>query len=241
MTLERIETDDGSITYYNTCYKDIYHSTSGAKEESIEKFAKQSMNDYFLDQESLVLFDICFGMGYNSAAFLDVLEKNIKNDMELTIVAFENDVEILNNSKEQEDNLFANYKIIKDCIKESIETNEFVDKEFELSGKKVSLTFILALGDAKTKIKELDIKGNITFFDAFGPNKHPEMWEEQFFLDIEEKMSEYSLFITYSCARHVRDKLTASGLIVKDGAKVGRRAPSTLAYSKKLIDICGIK
>jgi tRNA U34 5-methylaminomethyl-2-thiouridine-forming methyltransferase MnmC len=67
------------------------------------------------------------------------------------------------------------------------------------------------------------------FFDAFSPNKVPEMWTKEFFSDIYDKMKKNGKLSTYSCAKFVRDNLKQAGFIVKNGPVIGRRSPSTIA------------
>ena len=82
--------------------------------------------------------------------------------------------------------------------------------------------------DAREKIKEISEKADFVFFDAFSPDKVPEMWTKEFFSDIFNKMKENGKLSTYSCARFVRDNLKQAGFEVKDGPIIGRRSPSTI-------------
>ena len=77
--MKLVKTDDDSITFYNEKIKDHYHSKSGAKEEAFEKHAKA-----LKIKSDSVIFDICFGIGYNTAAALDIADN-------LIIYCFEND------------------------------------------------------------------------------------------------------------------------------------------------------
>jgi len=65
--MHQIITKDSSITHYNEEAEDYYHSKSGAKEEAVEKHAKA-----LGVRPGKVIFDICFGLGYNTAAALDI-------------------------------------------------------------------------------------------------------------------------------------------------------------------------
>ncbi len=74
------KTKDGSVGLYNHNVNDIYHSSSGAFKESIEKFIMPSLiNDFSKQNNEIKILDICFGIGYNSKAALYFSKKNNKN------------------------------------------------------------------------------------------------------------------------------------------------------------------
>lgn len=60
-------TGDGSVGLYSDEFHDIYHSGMGALTEAFEKF----INPLDVTQESIRVLDVCFGLGYNSKAFLN--------------------------------------------------------------------------------------------------------------------------------------------------------------------------
>lgn len=65
-------TDDGSVGLYSKEVDDIYHSKFGALSEAYEKFIFPAKIDEFLKTNNKIkVLDICFGIGYNSKAFLN--------------------------------------------------------------------------------------------------------------------------------------------------------------------------
>ena len=205
--MKKILTKDNSITFYNEEAEDYYHSKSGAKEEAFEKYAKA------LDvkkKKSPVIFDICFGLGYNAAAALDV-------NKDARIYCFENDKEILKEILEIEAD-FKSYPLIKECIKQFLENQKTEYKNL-----------IMVFGDAKETIKTIQEKADFVFFDPFSPARNQEMWTEKFFKEIYQKMNPEAKLSTYSCARHVRDNFKKAGFKITDGPIIGRTAPSTIA------------
>tara|TARA_Y100000310_G_C20674203_1_gene811990 strand:- start:2358 stop:2975 length:618 start_codon:yes stop_codon:yes gene_type:complete len=197
-----VKTADQSNTFFNEEYQETYHSTSGALEESFEKFIKPSK----LKENSKVL-DICFGIGYNSYAAIKTCEN-------LTIVALENDEKILKNTNNIK--LDEKYEIIKKLAKDKV----YKDENYNLK---------LIVGDARKTIKQIKEKFDYIFLDPFSPKKCPELWTEEFFKDIFSLCNPGTTLTTYSCARTVRDNLKKVGFEVKDGPCVGRRSPSTIA------------
>lgn len=87
-----IKTDDGSTGLYDYDVKDVYHSVTGAKSESIDKFITGSGFDKFVkSNDTVFVADICYGTGYNSKAAINEIFKprNSKNKCKIAIDAFE--------------------------------------------------------------------------------------------------------------------------------------------------------
>jgi tRNA U34 5-methylaminomethyl-2-thiouridine-forming methyltransferase MnmC len=76
---------------------------------------------------------------------------------------------------------------------------------------------------------------DFVFFDPFSPKKCPELWTEEVFGDVFRIMKFDGMLATYSCARKVRDAMKSVGFEVKDGPKVKRWAPSTLAFKNESV------
>ncbi len=203
------------MTFYSDQYKEFYHSTTGAKEEVLKKFV-EPCKDLF-NKPKLNILDICFGLGYNSAGLIDSVLK-LNPDCKINIIGLENDINILNKIKDVNID-FKSYRIIKQCIIDEI------DKVVKINN--VSLKIVL--GNALKTIKMINENFDIVFLDPFSPKQCPELWTLDLFKEIYSKMNVEGILTTYSCARTVRDNLTNAGFVVKDGPKVERRGPSTIA------------
>ena len=214
MFMQKFTTKDSSVTFYNPKYNEYYHSKTGAVEEAVEKYAKPTKIAELARIGSLRILDICFGLGYNSCAAIDAaLLAN--PDCLIEITALENDEEIL--SKIQAINPdFRHYDIIRALA---------IKKAY----KKDNIKLELIMGDAKKTIKNLEPGFDAVFLDPFSPKQQPEMWTENFFRDIHKLMKKGAILATYSCARVVKDNLRQVGFELRDGPKVGRRSPATLA------------
>ena len=66
-------TGDDSVGLYSEEFHDIYHSGYGALTEAYEKF----VCPLIVEKDNINVLDICFGLGYNSKAFLNA-NKNKK-------------------------------------------------------------------------------------------------------------------------------------------------------------------
>jgi len=212
--MEKITTEDGSVTYRNDKYGDIYHSKSGAVTEAIEKYVKPCKIAELAKKGHLRLLDVCFGLGYNSAAAIDVaLVSN--PDCDIVIIGLENDKHILTMTKAVAPEL-KSYAMIQEASKCLIYDHENV---------KINLM----LGDARVMINSIEPGFDAVFFDPFSPAKQPDLWTAEFMKDVYETMNSGAILSTYSYARMVRDNLKEAGFIVKDGPIIGRRSPSSLA------------
>jgi tRNA U34 5-methylaminomethyl-2-thiouridine-forming methyltransferase MnmC len=56
---------------------------------------------------------------------------------------------------------------------------------------------------------------DLIFFDAFGPDKQPEMWSEEVIRKIADVTRQGGVFVTYSSKGEVKRNLRASGFNVK--------------------------
>ncbi|NQU78211.1 hypothetical protein HQ545_00415 [Candidatus Woesearchaeota archaeon] len=210
MTDRKVITKDGSATYYSEEYGESYHSLSGAMEEADKKYAQVCGIG---EREDVVILDICFGLGYNSAAAIDAF-----NGSSIRIVGLESYQGIIDEISRMGDEYpFKCHNIMKQIASEG-------NYEDEKTYAK------LIMGDARETIKSLKKDSfDCVFLDPFSPNKCPELWTKEFFEKIYRVMKKGGVLTTYSCARIVRDNLTAAGFNVRDGPVVGRRGPGTVA------------
>ncbi len=229
MTLKQIKTNDGSITFHNSEYDSAYHSLTGAEEEAVKKYAEQSgLAELAKKEHSIRILDICFGLGYNTAAAIDAINE-IDPNCSINVLGIDNDPEII--SKIQEvDARFNSYNLLKQLSKNRVSQTQHLVKD-------KNTQIILLVSDARIVLKMLAqeknpaLKFDVVFLDPFSPKKCPELWTEDFFKDIKTVMKRKARLITYSCARSVRDNLKKAGFKVEDGRHVSRRGPSTIAIA----------
>jgi len=215
--LKKTLTRDGTETYVNEEVGESYHSFTGAVEEALKKYAIPCKIKELAKKGKVVILDVCFGMGYNSAKAIDVaLETNSKCEVE--VYGLEYDEEIV--KKIQEVNppidFFKHYKNL------TPQNLEF---------KQGNVTVKLLLGDARETVKQLPKEHfDAIFFDPFSPKTAPEMWTKEFLEEMFRVLNSTGILATYSCARIVRDNLKAAGFMYDNGPIVGRRGPGTIAF-----------
>ena len=212
--LEFFLTDDGSPSFRNFLFDEPYHSKVGALLEADEKYSKALK---VWEVKNPIIFDVCFGLGYNLAVALKYVESG-------TFYCFENDEVILKKILELESPI-KEFDIIKNFIKNYFDNNNdvFIYKNFK---------FVLLLGDVREKIKQADLKADFVFFDPFSPKKHPELWDINFIQDIYEKTKMGGKLATYSYARSTRESFSNVGFTLFDGPVIGRRSPSLICIKQ---------
>jgi len=208
-------TDDGSESFRNVKVDEMYHTKSGAREEAIEKNAKPLK---VWEKTNPIIYDVCFGLGYNAAAAIDVIRQNGNSSL-ITVYIFENDKEILEKILEINPQ-FDSFPLIKDFIKKFLEQ------------KKEHIKFIILFGDARKTILDTKEFADFVFFAPFSPTHDPELWDKKFIKYIYDKMNKNAKLTTYSYARKVRETFKEAGFEVISGPKIGRRSPSTIAIKK---------
>ncbi|MFH1275578.1 MAG: MnmC family methyltransferase [Candidatus Woesearchaeota archaeon] len=228
--LTKIITADNTETFMNEEVKESYHSQTGAVEEALKKYAipckirelakkckeRESNDKDQLPKNKITILDICSGLGYNGAmAISEALDEN--PDCEIEVIGLEFDPKII--EKIQEVNppipFFKHYK-------------KFTPDNLSFTEGNVTVKIIL--GDARETIKTLaEEYFDAVFFDPFSPKTSPEMWQVPFFKEVWRVMKKSAILATYSCARMVRENMSAADLFYDDGPIVGRRGPGTIA------------
>ncbi len=213
--MKRIITKDGSITFHSDRYDENYHSLSGAAEEAFKKYAEPSELATRAEKDRISILDVCFGLGYNTAAALEMIWA-ANPDCEVFVVGLENDTAIMKNIRGLNPPM-KSYRLIKKLVHSNYYHND---------GR---LKLKVLVGDARKMLPKLTDKFDIVFHDPFSPKKCPELWTEEFFSELRKHINPGGVMTTYSCARKARENMKKAGFAVTDGPCVGRRAPSTIA------------
>ena len=227
MRLPRIvETEDGSFTYFNEEFDQIYHSKSGAIEESFKKYVEPAKI-----KDSMTIVDYCFGLGYNTLAAIAKFDNLVIYALEIDALLMGNLTELTFAELKGYDEDFKNtidetFLEMATKLKEHI-ANEETDFVIEVRTSKIHVL----VGDATQTISQVPLNStDAIFWDPFSPKQHPQLWEQSEFAKGYAVLKKGGILATYSYARVVRDGLNAVGFDVRDGPVIGRRCPSTLAF-----------
>lgn len=198
-------TEDGSHTLFVPELNEHYHSTHGAIQESMHVFIDAGLR-HCVKSEIKVL-EIGFGTGLN--AFLTLLEaERTGRKIDYTTLEFY-PLSIIDAEK-------LNYAELTDSTKKDV-FRELHKVEW---GKWSQLTLYFSLLKMKfdfSKPSDFDTenKFDVIFFDAFAPEKQPEMWVQEIFDKIYSISSENAILTTYCAKGSVRRMLQTAGFVVE--------------------------
>ncbi|PHR59549.1 MAG: hypothetical protein COA44_00985 [Arcobacter sp.] len=216
---QAIKSDDGSFTAYSTEFKEHYHSTKdGALHESLCKHVLPALK-HCQDKDEIHILDICFGLGFNTLATIYAL-KDTPQKVHIYSPEFDEDLvrSLVDFTYPDE---FIDYK---DIII-SLATRQKYESE--------NLNITIFLGDARTFVRETDIRFDIVYQDAFSPSSNPMLWTSEYFKDIVRLMKEEAILTTYSISLATRIALEENGLKVYLHKGEGFRS-ATLASKSEL-------
>ncbi|MBK1989275.1 hypothetical protein A0J48_017315 [Sphaerospermopsis aphanizomenoides BCCUSP55] len=215
------QTQDGSFTFFSQEFNEAFHSHHGAKQESYLKFAVPTQVQTIAKKGEVRILDVCYGLGYNTAAALEVIWQENPNCI-VEVIGLEINPEVPKAA--------INQHIFNDWDDEYIKI--LTELAFEYQAKTNRLQAKLLIGDARKSIQEVCQSGfqaNAIFLDPFSPPQCPQLWTVEFIQKLVLCLDKNGVLATYSCAAAVRTALLAAGLVIGSTTPVGRRTPGTIA------------
>lgn len=215
-------TKDGSHTLFVPQLNEHYHSVNGAIQESYHIFINAGL-EYFLNSyyennrqslQTINILEIGFGTGLN--ALLTLIESERKS-----IKVFYNSIELYPVSIESAKKL--NYPSLID--KNNLHQNEYIAEHFlQLHSAKWSKPVDITSNFTLLK-QQIDFSNpsqfntskliNIVYFDAFAPEKQPEMWTSDVFNKIFSLCDKGAILTTYCAKGVVRRMMQNVGFQIK--------------------------
>jgi len=93
--LSLFPTEDGSVTFWSETFQETFHSSHGAKHEAEAKFViPAKIAEKASTQTQLNILDVCYGLGYNTAAAIACVSELQDRAANLHIIALENNLEV---------------------------------------------------------------------------------------------------------------------------------------------------
>ena len=197
-------TEDGSATLFVPELDEHYHSVKGARTESQHIFIDMGLKASAAPQPHVL--EIGFGTGLNALLTLEAAEQDARpvhyTGIELYPLAWE-EVDALG---------YSNNPLFKQLHTAPWEEDVKISPHFTL--RKIK-------GDANTVINEelrvvnSSFSPSFVYFDAFAPEKQPEMWNEQLFRSLYVYMNTGGILTTYCAKGVIRRMLQAVGFRVE--------------------------
>ncbi len=200
MNLEIINTSDGSQTLYLPEIDEQYHSVNGAVTEA---------NYVYLDKGYLhnknqnpTVFEVGFGTGLNCLLTALLAEKQKRATTYYSIEKYPLDKKIIQQ--------------LKYGAAVSPEAEELFNKIHNCEwNAPVQISEHFTLIKLHTDLIEDNLQGvakcDVIYFDAFGPDKQPEMWQPGIFKKMYAITAGNGIFVTYSAKGEVRRQLADCG------------------------------
>jgi tRNA U34 5-methylaminomethyl-2-thiouridine-forming methyltransferase MnmC len=222
-------TDDGSFTFFSDEFSETFHTASGAAQEAQKKFVEPCQLAAKADcakrsargDRSLKILDICYGLGYNSAAALKTIWAT-NPDCRVEIIALERDKIIPQQA--------IAHQLLDRWSSPIVELLKKLAQNQQIQTPR--LTARLLLGDAREtieQVRESGFQADAIFLDPFSPPKCPQLWTVEFLSIVAQCLKTDGRLATYSCAASVRTALQLAGLQVGASNSVGRRSPGTIS------------
>ncbi|MGJ5674040.1 MAG: tRNA (5-methylaminomethyl-2-thiouridine)(34)-methyltransferase MnmD [Nostochopsis sp.] len=219
-------TADGSFTFFSQEFGESFHSHYGAKQESFLKFVEPTQLAVKAKCKPVLrLLDVCYGLGYNTAAALQIIW-SVNPDCDVEVIGLEINTAVPQTAIAHQLYENWNYKYInilsKLAYEQKIQTNH--------------LKASLLIGDARNTIQQVYTSGfqaDAIFLDPFSPPQCPQLWTVEFIQWLALCLQSDGILATYSCAAAVRTALLAAGLQIGSTPPVGRRSPGTVAAHKE--------
>ncbi|SHE73718.1 tRNA U34 5-methylaminomethyl-2-thiouridine-forming methyltransferase MnmC [Mariniphaga anaerophila] len=197
-------TGDGSATLFVPEMNEQYHSMNGAITESNHVYLGNGFN--YHASANPVVFEVGFGTGLNCLLTAVQAQKQNRPTFYISIEKFPLEQELINQLNYGElvgENGSTLFEKIHSCTWN-------IPTEIIPGFKLLKLR-----ADFNTENWALPEKCDVIYFDAFGPDKQPEMWSQENLQRLYNFSSDNGVFVTYSAKGEVRRRLKTAGYNVE--------------------------
>lgn len=203
------KTDDGSATLFVPELDEHYHSTKGARTESQHIFIDMGLKAS--TAASPRVLEIGFGTGLNAWLTLKEAERNDREvhytGLELYPLSWEivEQLGYIPSSDQQHD-----AELFKQLHTAPWEKEIRLTPHFTLLKQETDANLLKAETDIN-KLSSFDV----IYFDAFAPEKQPEMWSQELFNRLYVLLNKDGILTTYCAKGIIRRMLQAAGFTVE--------------------------
>ena len=204
MSIKIITTEDGSHSLYDEELNETYHSTRGARGESLHVFINEGL-EYWISQnttDEIKILEVGLGTGLNVFLSAKFAEENSQKIHLTSLEPFpveRNIYEKLNFSKSR------------------IERQSLMDIHDSTWYKTVGINTHFELLKTTSRLEDFqsDVKFNIIYFDAFAPSKQPEVWSLDNLKKCYALLSQGGVLTTYCAQGQFKRDLAEAGFQVE--------------------------
>lgn len=203
------QTDDGSATLYLPELDEHYHSVKGARAESLHVYLHLGLHHALqrLAGQPLRVFEVGLGTGLNA---LLTMEEAGRLRVPVRYVAAE---------------LYplAWEEVSRLAYSDSAQFRAIHEAPW---GEEVALTPYFTLCKLRGDVRSMPVPASdVVYFDAFAPEKQPELWAEDFLCALQAALPSGAVLTTYCAKGEVRRRLQRAGFRVErlPGPPSGKR------------------
>lgn len=218
MKTELFKTEDGSHSLFVPELDEQYHSVHGAVNEALHVYINPAFN--YCQKNSLSVLEIGFGTGLNTHLTAIEAAKTNRSVYYQSLELYPLDSNIIKELNYSD--LLGNHYLFS-----SLHEAEW-NKEVEITD-----TFTLHKVETDLTTYIYNRKFDVVYFDAFGPDKQPELWTPEIFERIYNALNDGGVLTTYSAKGVVKRTLKALGLNVE--LIPGPKGKREMIRAKKLI------
>jgi len=200
MKIKVIITDDGSKSLYLPEMNETYHSKFGAKNESEHVFINAGFKQ--IQKNEIAILEVGFGTGLN--VLLTYFE-GLKSQQKVYFESLE--------KYPLPENILPEINNFDDAA-----YRELFDKIHQADWQQpvnLSENFTLLKNHIDLLSYQTTHKFDLIYFDAFAPDKQPEMWTAEVFTKMYNLLNENGILVTYSAKGSVRRTMQAAGFLVE--------------------------
>ncbi|MFB6342051.1 tRNA (5-methylaminomethyl-2-thiouridine)(34)-methyltransferase MnmD [Saccharicrinis sp. FJH62] len=199
------KTEDGSATLFVPELNEHYHSYKGAVRESLHVFIQAGLEELSRARKNIRILEIGFGTGLNALLTLDYTFSDPELKVHYTTLEkYPLDLNLI---------IQLNYTAhSNNTIRELF--SDIHQAPWNLVSEITDRFSILKLEADLTQ--EIDLENcDLVYFDAFAPEKQPEMWDEAIFETIYGAMNKGGILVTYCAKGEVRRRMQRAGFNVE--------------------------
>lgn len=202
MKTEIEKTADGSPTLYRRDMDEHYHSVKGALAESLHIYLDLGWREAALMRQPVRVFEVGFGTGLNAALTAHAA-------FESRIPTIYHSIELYPLPTETTELLMP--------LQEKCHREEFRAVNEAEWGVDVVINPFFTIRKINGDILSTELtKGiDVVYFDAFAPEKQPEMWSSHLFERLYLAMSEKGILTTYCAKGSIRRMLQEIGFLTQ--------------------------
>ncbi len=206
MKTEIRPTKDGSVTLYVPELNEHYHSINGALQESMHVFVQAGLEYAWQNKSDITVLEVGFGTGLNALLTLEKTLKTSKKVFYHTLEKYPLSPVLIEQMHFEQ--FISNPQLLNYLL--PLHTSPW-NEPVSVSP---DFTLLKALADLRTYLLPAE-HYNVIYFDAFAPEKQPELWTDAIFEKLHASLKTDGCLVSYCAKGSFKRSLKAAGFTVE--------------------------